>query len=55
MLLSNYNYFFVHIGNHSHTHEYLADMSDEEIRKDLQTAKELFKKNLSNNTKFFHI
>ena len=45
-------YDFVHIGNHSHTHEYLADMSDEEIRKDLQIAKELFKKNLSNNTEF---
>ena len=47
------DYEFAQIGNHSHTHEYLVDMSDEEIKTDLKTAKKLLKKNLNNNTKFF--
>ena len=28
---------FVTIGNHSHTHEYLIDWTDDEIKKDLET------------------
>ena len=47
------DYEFAQIGNHSHTHEYLVDMSDEEIKSDLKTAKKLLKKNLNSNTKFF--
>tara|TARA_B100001564_G_C20611715_1_gene657907 strand:- start:817 stop:1470 length:654 start_codon:yes stop_codon:yes gene_type:complete len=44
---------FVHIGNHSHTHEYLIDRSSEEIKKDLETSISIFKKNLGYNSKFF--
>ena len=29
---------FVHIGNHSHSHEYLVDWSDNEIEEDLKTS-----------------
>ncbi len=49
--ISNHN--FAHIGNHSHTHEYLVDWSDEEIIADLKKAKKILKKNLNNDTKFF--
>mgnify|MGYP003318888531 CR=1 FL=1 len=28
---------FVHIGNHSHSHDYLVDKTDEQIKKDLKT------------------
>ena len=38
-------YDFVYIGNHSHSHDYLVDKSDEEIRKDLTIAKQILKKN----------
>ena len=34
----------VTIGNHSHSHEYLIDWSDDKIKKDLQTAINIFKK-----------
>ena len=34
----------VTIGNHSHSHEYLIDWSDEKIKKDLKTSINLFKK-----------
>ena len=44
---------FVHIGNHSHSHGYLVDKSDEEIEKDLITAKEIMNEKLNYNTKFF--
>ncbi len=44
---------FVHIGNHSHTHEYLIDRSSKEIQKDLETSISIFKKNLGYNSKFF--
>ncbi len=46
-------YEFVHIGNHSHSHDYLVDKTDEEIKKDIQTSINLFKKNLNYQTKFF--
>ena len=44
---------FVHIGNHSHSHEYLADMSNEEIKKDLEISIKLFKEKLNHKTEFF--
>ena len=47
------NYDFVTIGNHSHSHNYLADLSTTEIRFDLKKSIELFKKNLGYEPKFF--
>ena len=44
---------FVHIGNHSHSHGYLVDKTDEEIRKDLTIAKQILKKKLDYETKIF--
>ena len=44
---------FVEIGNHSHTHEYLADESNELIKKDIAKSINIFKKNLKKNSKFF--
>ena len=35
-----------HIGHHSHTHEYLIDMSDEDFIKDIETATKIFKNKL---------
>ena len=46
---------FVHIGNHSHSHGYLVDKTDEEIRKDLTIAKQILKKKLNYETKNFCI
>jgi poly-beta-1,6-N-acetyl-D-glucosamine N-deacetylase len=37
----------VTIGNHSHSHEYLIDWSDDKIKKDLQTAINIFKKEIN--------
>ena len=44
---------FVYIGNHSHSHDYLVDKTDEEIRKDLTIAKNILKKKLDYETKIF--
>ena len=44
---------FVYIGNHSHSHDYLVDKTDEEIREDLTTAKKILKKKLNYETKIF--
>lgn len=44
---------FVEIGNHSHTHEYLADESKEIIKKDIERSISIFKKNLGKNSDFF--
>jgi peptidoglycan/xylan/chitin deacetylase (PgdA/CDA1 family) len=44
---------FVEIGNHSHTHEYLADENNETIKKDIEKSISIFKKNLGNNSIFF--
>ena len=44
---------FVHIGNHSHSHDYLVDKTDEEIKQDLLTAKKIWKTKLNYETKFF--
>ena len=35
-----------HIGHHSHTHEYLIDMSESEFINDIETASKIFKKQL---------
>ena len=44
---------FVEIGNHSHTHEYLVDESNELIKNDISKSISLFKKNLGKNSDFF--
>ena len=49
--ISKFN--FVHVGNHSHSHGYLVDKSDDEIEKDIKTSIKIFKKELNNQTKFF--
>ena len=49
--ISKFN--FVHVGNHSHSHGYLVDKSDDEIEKDIKTSMKIFKKELNNQTKFF--
>ena len=43
----------VEIGNHSHSHEYLVEESDETIKNDILKSMEIFKKNLGKNSKFF--
>ena len=44
---------FVTIGNHSHTHEYLIDWSDEKIINDIKTSISIFKKELGFSPKVF--
>ena len=44
---------FVEIGNHSHTHEYLADENNEIIKKDIKKSIKIFKENLGQNSIFF--
>ncbi len=44
---------FVEIGNHSHTHEYLVDESNELIKRDIEESISIFKKNLGKNSSFF--
>ena len=44
---------FVEIGNHSHTHEYLADERNELIKKDIEKSITIFKKELGKNSDFF--
>tara|TARA_B100001121_G_scaffold39047_1_gene33407 strand:- start:282 stop:1337 length:1056 start_codon:yes stop_codon:yes gene_type:complete len=44
---------FVEIGNHSHTHEYLADESNKQIKEDISKSISIFKKNLGKNSAFF--
>ena len=41
------------IGNHSHSHSYLVDESDEDIVKDLEKSINIFEKNLGYNPKYF--
>ena len=52
-ILELYNSDKVEIGNHSHSHEYLVDESAEQIRKDIQTSIDIFKKKLGKNSEFF--
>ena len=49
--LASYN--FVEIGNHSHTHEYLIDFDINDIKNDIQTSINIFKKNMNYNSNFF--
>ena len=44
---------FVEIGNHSHTHEYLADENNNLIKEDIAKSISIFKKNLGKNSVFF--
>ena len=44
---------FVEIGNHSHTHEYLADENGEVITADIKKSIKIFKKELGKNSDFF--
>ena len=44
---------FVEIGNHSHTHEYLVDESNEIIKADIVKSINIFKKKLGKNSNFF--
>jgi len=44
---------FVEIGNHSHTHEYLVDESNDAIKADIQKSIDIFKKELGKNSIFF--
>ena len=45
---------FVEIGNHSHTHEYLADERSELIKEDIAKSISIFKKTLE-RIRFFLI
>jgi len=42
-----------HIGHHSHTHEYLIDMNEEEFIKDIETATKIFKDKLGYSPSIF--
>ena len=44
---------FVHIGNHSYSHDYLIDKTNDEIISDINLAITDFKKNLGYNSPFF--
>jgi len=43
----------VYIGNHSHTHNYLVDLKNDDFIKDINTANRIFIKNLGYNPIFF--
>ena len=47
------NFKFTHIGNHSHSHEYLVDKNDNEIKEDIEKSISIFKKKLNHETDFF--
>ena len=42
-----------YIGNHSHTHDYLVDLTNSDFIKDINTASRIFVKNLGYNPIFF--
>ena len=44
---------FVEIGNHSHSHEYLIDESNEIIKSDIQNSINIFEEKLGKNSNFF--
>ena len=44
---------FAYIGNHSHTHDYLVDLSREDFLYDIEKSKKIFIANLGYNPKFF--
>jgi len=43
----------VYIGNHSHTHDYLVDLTNDDFIKDINTASTIFIKNIGYNPIFF--
>ncbi len=49
--IENYNFAF--IGNHSHSHEYLINFSDDKFREDIDKSIEIFKLNLGYNPIYF--
>ena len=49
--IASYN--FVHIGNHSHSHDYLVDKNDEEIKKDIKISIKILEEKLNYKTEFF--
>ena len=48
-----YNYEFVEIGNHSHSHEYLVDESPQVIKNDILKSIRIFEENLEKILNFF--
>ena len=44
---------FVHIGNHSHSHDYLIDFDEEKIIKDINKSIEILKQEIGYNSNFF--
>ena len=44
---------FVHIGNHSHSHEFLIDMTADQIKQDIIQSIEIFQKELGYKSEFF--
>ena len=44
---------FAYIGNHSHTHDYLVDLKDEDFLDDISTASKIFNNKLGYNPIFF--
>ena len=47
------SYKFVHIGNHSHSHDYLVDKNDEEIKNDIKISIDILNEKLNYRTEFF--
>ena len=43
------------IGNHSHTHEYLVDQTNNQIINDINRAIKLFEKKLGHSSKYFSL
>ena len=44
---------FVHIGNHSHSHEYLIEYTNDEINNDIKKSISIFRNQLGYNSSFF--
>ena len=44
------SYKFVHIGNHSHSHDYLVDKNDEEIKNDIKISIDILNEKLNYRT-----
>ena len=44
---------FVYIGNHSHSHDYLVDLSESKFLNDIDKSIKIFKENLGYNPRFF--
>ncbi len=52
-ILELHEFDHVEIGNHSHSHEYLVDQSEEKIKKDILKSIKIFKEKLGKNSNFF--